>query len=112
MRKFIFFAALLAASQAFAATATVSWIAPTTNTNGTAISGALTYNVYQNAVKVQSGVAGLTATVTTGLTAGSTQCFSVSAVEAGVEGAQSLPSCVTLQALTPNAPTVPTVTIT
>jgi hypothetical protein len=112
MRKFIFFAALLASFQAFAATATVSWSAPSTNTDGSAISGALTYNVYQNAVKVQSGVAGTSATVTSGLTAGSTQCFTVSAIESGVEGAQSLPACVTLQALTPNAPALPTVTIT
>ena len=109
---------LLLSTAALAAgpTATVTWTAPTTNTDGSAIAGALTYNVYQGTgtatpVKVQGPVAALTVTITAGLAAGSTQCFTVSAVANGVEGPQSLPACVTLQASAPSAPPTPTVTI-
>lgn len=96
--------------------ATVAWTAPTANTDGSALTGALTYNLYQGAagamVSVQTGLTTVSATVTKGLTAGSTQCFAITAVENGVESLQSLPACVTLQALTPTAPGIPTVTIT
>ena len=101
----------LVAANALAATATVTWTAPAQT-----ITGAVTYNVYQgpmdNVVKIQSGVAGITATVT-GLTLdGSTQCWAVTAVIAGVESALSPLACVTLNSAAPNAPGTPTVTIT
>lgn len=108
--------ASLATSQTTGHSAAIAWTAPTANSDGSALTGALTYNLYQGPdgalVSVQTGLTGLTATVTTGLTAGSTQCFAVTAVENGVESAPSLESCVTLPVLAPAAPGLPTVTVT
>ena len=94
-------------------TATLNWAAPTAYTSGAAITGALTYNVYQGVsgstlAKVQSGLTALSAVITAGLTAGSTMCFAVTAVSAGVESAQSAQSCKAFAAviLTPQAPTL------
>jgi hypothetical protein len=103
---------VLAASTESAA---LLWTAPTTNTDGTAITATLTYNIYQgpsgSLVKVQSGVSGNSATVTTGLTAGSVQCFAVTAIANGVEGPQSNSACVTIPSPSPSAPTNLTITL-
>jgi hypothetical protein len=79
-----------------APTATLTWTAPTTYTDGTTIPGtvAITYNVYQGntattLVKVASGVTTLTNTITTGLVDGQTYYWAVTAVAGGLEGAQS-----------------------
>jgi hypothetical protein len=102
----------LVASVAVAAgvSSVLTWTAPTANTDSTAISGTLTYNVYSGptagtlaATPVQTGL-----TVTTGTVpgaAGTTQCFAVTAVEGGQESAQSNVSCKTFPASVPNAPT-------
>jgi hypothetical protein len=94
-------------------TATLNWAAPTDYTSGAAITGALTYNVYQGVsgstlAKVQSGLTASSVVITAGLTAGSTMCFAVTAVSAGVESAQSAQACKAFAAavLTPMAPTL------
>jgi hypothetical protein len=95
--------------------ASLVWTAPTANTDGSAITATLTYNIYQGPsgalVKVQSAVSGTTATVTSGLTAGSVQCFAVTAIENGVESAQSNSACVTIPSPSPAAPTNLTITL-
>lgn len=95
--------------------AAVSWTAPTTNTDGSAIAGTVTYNLYQGLsgalVKVQSAVASTSTTVTTGLTAGTTQCFAVTAVANGMEGPQSTSACAAVPFSVPGAPTQVTVVI-
>ena len=115
MRSLALLLSLLFSVSALASTATLTWIAPTTNTDGSAITATLTYNVYQGPegalVKVQSALTALSVSITTGLTAGTTQCFTVSAIENGVESGQSLPACVTLAPLSATPPAIHTVTI-
>lgn len=106
---------LAALAQAAGPSATVTWTAPTTNTNGTPVS-TLTYNLYQGLsgalAKVQSGIATTTLVVTTGLTVGTTQCFAVTAVEGGVESAQSNVACSMIALPTPGAPSQVVIVIT
>lgn len=73
--------------------AVLSWVAPTTNTDGTPITGTLTYNVYQ----------GLSPTIT-GLPDGATVYFTVTAVEGGVESAKSNVVSKVFPPATPDAP--------
>jgi len=92
------------------AVVTLDWVAPTTNTDGSAITGAITYNVYQGAsatslAKVQSGITALTTTVTTGLTPGAEAFFSVTAVAEGEESSEVSAVSILIPALVPNAPT-------
>lgn len=108
----------LMACQVLAAppSAAVSWSAPTANTDGSAIpAGALTYNLYQGLtgaeVKVQSALTAAATTVTAGLTAGTSQCFTVTAVEAGVESAPSAETCALIPKPVPGVPTQITVVI-
>jgi len=92
--------------------AVLTWAAPTLNTDGTAITLPLTYNVYQGAQgsttkpSVLTGVTALTATITTGLAASSTVCFELTAVAGGQESAHSGEACKTFPAATPAAPTL------
>lgn len=97
-------------------TATISWDAVTQNTDGSPIVGAVTYDLYQGnspttLAKVQTGLTGLSANVTTGLTPGATEFFSVSAVAEGQESAEAVPVSKAIPALVPNAPTGLTVTL-
>lgn len=114
MKRFAALALVLASAVALAQTATTSatlaWTAPTANTDGSAISGALTYNVYEGPkagpfTKVASGLSGGTTTLTS-LTAG--PCFAVTTVEAASESALSNTVCV----LEPDGPSSLTVTLT
>lgn len=86
----------------------LSWTAPTTFTNGSAITGAITYNIYQGAsgaeVSAQTGVSATSVTITTGLSAGSTVCWQVTAVVGGVESSRTTEVCETFPAQ-PNPPT-------
>lgn len=95
--------------------AAVSWVAPTLNTDGTAISGPITYNVYQGLtgalVKVLSNLTTTSTVITTGLTPGSSQCFAVSAVVNGAESAQSAFMCATIPNPIPGSPTTVVVVI-
>ena len=92
-------------------TSTLSWTAPAANTDGTAIVGALTYNVYATygsaaQTKIVTGTSAITYTDSSPLlTDGSTACYSVTAIEGGVESAQATPVCKTFPAAIPSAPT-------
>ena len=113
-------AALVTTPFAFAAgptvsqTVHVSFTPPTTTTDGSAISGALTYNVYGATsatgtwAKVDSGATASPVSFTA--PAGDT-CFAVTAVEqdngSPVESAPSPATCLTI----PGAPTGVTVTV-
>jgi hypothetical protein len=96
---------------------TLSWSAPTLNTDGSAITPPLTYNLYQGGsatslAKVQTGLTSTSTTVSAGLTPGSTQFFSVTAVENGQESAQETPVSVGIPEPVPSAPTGLTVVLT
>lgn len=105
-------AATIAVAQAAGPSATLTWVPPTTNTDGTPITGALTFNVYQgptgaeSTTPVQTGLSGTSATITAGLADGTTVCFKVTAVEGGQESAKSNEACKTFPAATPNSPTL------
>jgi hypothetical protein len=94
-------------------TATLTWTAPTTYTDGTTIptTVALSYNVYQGTsatslTKVATGVTALTSTITTGLVDGNTYYWSVTAVANGLEGAQSNVASKTFAAVAPGTVTL------
>jgi hypothetical protein len=79
-----------------APTATLTWSAPTTYSDGTAIPSTVTvtYNIYQGTsattlTKVAAGVTAVTDSITTGLADGTTYYWAVTAVAGGLEGAQS-----------------------
>lgn len=96
-----------------APTVTLTWMAPTTYTNGTAIptTETLTYTLYEGATGVETQAAtGLTGTsdiVTTGLTAGASVCFELTAtdVQKGTTSAKTSEVCTTIPQETPGAPT-------
>lgn len=96
-------------------TANLTWTPVTLNTDGSAATG-ITYNLYQGGtplalVKVQSGLTTEAATVTAGLVPGTTVYFAVSAVEGGVESAQTTASPIAIPLPTPMAPTGLTITL-
>jgi len=81
---------------ASAPSAILAWSAVTAYSNGSPIpaSVAVTYNIYQGTsatslVKTTTGVTAVTSTITTGLVAGTTYYFAVTASASGLEGAQS-----------------------
>lgn len=97
-------------------TATLSWTLVTTRTDGSTISGAVTYNVYQGAtgaeVKTQSVASGTsTLMISTGLAGGTTVCWKMTAVETatGLESSQTNEACKTFPQAAPTAPTTLTV---
>lgn len=94
----------------------LAWTADATNTDGSPITGAVTYNVYQgtaaNALtKVQSGLTATSVTVNTGLTPGAEAFFAVSATAEGQESGQSTVVSIAIPALVPSAPTGLTATV-
>jgi hypothetical protein len=94
-------------------TVTFAWKAPTANKDNSAITGTLTYNVYgvtaTGSSSLQTGITGTT-NQRTNLAAG-TSCYAFTAVENGIESAQTAPVCVAAVA-GPNPPTSITVTVT
>lgn len=103
--------------QAAGPTATLTWVPPTTNTDGSPITGTLTYNIYEGqgasvstctvgSTPSQTGLSGTTVTISTGLQDGTTACFAVTAVEGGVESAKSNTATKTFPPATPLAPTL------
>lgn len=113
MRYFSAILLALSATVAMAATlsSTLTWTAPTGNTDGTAVSGTLTYNLYEgpsatalSASPAQTGITTLGEATALGAAPGATACFAVTAVEGGQESAQSNVSCKTFPASIPNAP--------
>lgn len=115
MKRITLFLALalssLFASAQAAPTATITFSAPTLFSDGSSIpaSTALTYNLYQGAkgaTKPKVGSVSSPATITTGLQAGSTYCWQVSAVANGVEGALSDEGCKTFPFSAPGKITI------
>lgn len=95
----------------------LAYTAPATFTNGAAITGTITYNLYQGAsgaalAKIQSGIAGTTAVVTANVVPGTTYCFAITAVVATVESAQSTQACAVVAVPTPGAPLTLTIIVT
>src|ERR1700744_66240 len=98
---------------------TLTWTAPTKNTDGSVISGAITYNLYNvtaSGSTVLANAKGISTTSSqrTNLNAG-TPCYAVTAVVNSVESAQTQAICVLVTAtptLTPNPPTNPQVQVT
>jgi hypothetical protein len=85
----------------------LTWIAPTTNTDGTPITAVLSYNVYQyNAgLWAKLGTAAVPTYTVTPVTVGTVYSFRVTAVALGVESAPSAQVSVTAGQKTPSAPT-------
>jgi hypothetical protein len=119
MKLFKIFGALaltLVCAASFAQTgpsATLSWSAPTTYSDGTPIPSTvtITYNVYQGTsatslVKVASAVTALTSTISTGLADAQTYYWSVTAVAGGLEGAQSNVASKAFAAVAPGVVTL------
>lgn len=92
-------------------TATLTWVAPTTYTNGAPITGALTYNVYRGATAAAltklTSVTGLTYIDQAGSATPTTYFYAVTAVQPGVESAETPTVSDTIQApsLIPSPPT-------
>jgi len=101
----------VAQNAAAANQAVISFSAPTTYTDGTPITAALSYGVWQGlsgAVKTKvATITTTTSTITTGLLSGKTYCWQVDASDGAQTSALSNEACKTF------APPVPsTVTIT
>jgi hypothetical protein len=96
----------VAGAQNIAPVATLTFTPPTANTDGTAINGPLTYNLYEGTTtavtKAQTGITGSPDVVNSGLKGGATYYFGLTAVDAnGNESALSNLACKTM------APSVP-----
>ena len=95
-----------------APTASITFVAPTSNTDTTPIVGPLTYNVYQSSasgaeVKVASALKGSPITVSTGLAPQTTVFFKISVTDAnGNESALSNEVCKTFPASVPGSVTI------
>lgn len=94
-----------------APTASLAFTAPTSNADGTPVTGPLTYNLYQatasgTEVKVATALAGSPITVSTGLTSATTFYWYVTAVNAGGESAPSNEACKTFPASPPGTVTI------
>lgn len=97
-----------------ARTATITFTAPTTRTDGSAITGALSYEVWQGLkggtkTKVSTITTSAT-TINTGLVGGREYCWHVVAVEAG--GGSSVPSNEACKAFAVSEPNTVTITVT
>jgi len=92
--------------------ATLTFTAPTLNTDGTAIATPLTYNLYQSTtagaeVKVASALAGSPIVVNSGLSPGGTYYFKLSVTDAhGTESALSNEGCKSFPASVPGTVTI------
>jgi hypothetical protein len=91
-------------------TATITFDAPTTYTDGSLIESPISYFVYQGArgaTKPQvATITGTSTTITTGLQAGQEYCWEVTAVVNGVESARSNEACKSFPLPVPSAVTI------
>lgn len=113
MKKLLFVLMMLPLSS-MAATATLTWTAPTLNTDGSTITLPLTYKVYGGVQGQAKTVLATVSTLTyTHATApnGVTYCYQLSAVAGGVESALTVEGCKAMPPLVPNPPTNLTVTV-
>ena len=105
------FLALLSTLAQAQNTATIAFTAPASRLDGTAITGALSYGVYQGVgvgtTKTKVGtITTTTSTITTGLLGGTTYCWQITATEgSGPESARSNEACKTFAASPPNTVT-------
>ncbi len=95
---------------------TITWTAPKTNVDGTAISGAITYQVYAGVgsgkeVKIGTPVSAASYVLTPLPAPGSNECVQVTAIANGVESARSVEACATVPFPAPSSPTVITISI-
>lgn len=107
MRRLIACLAALVSFSAWAGDATLTCTPPTTNTDGTAISGTITYKFYRGTATSQTTASAAQpgcAFVWTGLAPG-THYFSSTATVGGVESGRSNVASVTVPNPTPNPPT-------
>lgn len=91
--------------------ASISFVAPTLNTDGSSIKSPITYNIWQSTtsgteVKSITGITGSPAVVTIGLKGGTTYFFTVSVTSPDGESIQSNEGCVTFPAGLPNTVTI------
>ena len=111
----LFLSAAVLAQAASPPTVTVAWVAPTQNTDGTAINGALTYQLYVGAsgkeTSFGSPVSASPFVITPTPAPGSNVCVQVTAIANGVESARSTEACTTIPYPTPNFPAVITIVI-
>ena len=116
-RLFIGLLALLASAAAFAAAPqiTVSWTAPTANTDGTAITGAITYQLYVGTsgkeAKFGNPVTSPPYIITPTPAPGSQVCVQVTAIANGVESDRTPEACTVVPFPVPGSPTVVTIVI-
>ncbi len=100
-------AAACASAQTVTTTINLSWVAPTANTDGSAITGPLTYTLYQGpkAGPFTQAAAGLSGTTTVVTSTAAGTCFALAASE--VQGSSTVSSTLspTVCALQPDAPT-------
>lgn len=108
--SYLLFAMLMpSAHAATPASATVSFSAPTTYTDGTSIASTstITYSVFMGLKGQPKGtvasIVTTSTTITAGLSAGNTYCFEVSATVAGQESAHSNEQCKTFALPVPSA---------
>lgn len=92
---------------------TLTWVAPTKNADSSAISGAITYNLYNvggtNPALLLAGITG-TSTVRSNLSIG-TPCYAVTSVVAGIESATLSNTASVKVVSTPLPPTGVTCTL-
>lgn len=105
----------IAVAQASPPAFTVTWTAPTQFTDGTAIVGAITYQLYTGAtgkeVKLGNPVTSPPYVINPTPAAGTTLCVYVTATVGGVESAPSGEACGTVPKPTPNGPGTVVITI-
>ena len=112
MRK-LYLLMLLLPFTAFAGTATLTWTAPTTNTDGSTITGPVTYKVYgalQGSAKALIASPAVSPFTHSAVPTG-TFCYHVTAVVGTAESAPSNESCKVIPAPTPNPPVLVTVAV-
>jgi hypothetical protein len=115
VKKLLLAALLLAVFPALAQTprtAVITFTAPTTRTDGSTITGALSYEVWQGfkgGIKTKASTVNATSTtinITTGLLGGREYCWHIVAVEAGVGSAPSNEACKAFDQSPPNTVTI------
>jgi len=105
-------ATCVAGTSGAAPTATLTWTAPTTNTDGSAIATPLSYNLWQGTssggeTQVATGITSTTDTINTGLADSTTAYFEIVVVDAhGNMSAKSNEVCKSFPAGVPNAVTI------
>jgi hypothetical protein len=95
-----------------ATTTTLTWKPPTLNTDGSALTGPVTYKVYQGTTVLASGLTGLSYAIPTKNLAVGTYQWSVSAVVGGQESTLTGPIIGVVAAKVPATPTGLTITFT